>query len=176
MGGEEEDTLPGFQVRRRRFSGGSVLDCECWASIPVLCTMENSVIDNKDGGVNDDGVQVTCFTEVSDDVTLHFQIIRLHKQIYAWIGSNSAKLGHMYAAASTRPNNTVSVTSILGGASDNTGSGIARRLALRTGVNIILACNIPKNNPMLEAEAEKKLVQKLINLGYTRPKSEGSTS
>ncbi|CBI25990.3 hypothetical protein AAG906_027785 [Vitis piasezkii] len=138
--------------------------------------MENSVIDNKDGGVNDDGVQVTCFTEVSDDVTLHFQIIRLHKQIYAWIGSNSAKLGHMYAAASTRPNNTVSVTSILGGASDNTGSGIARRLALRTGVNIILACNIPKNNPMLEAEAEKKLVQKLINLGYTRPKSEGSTS
>ncbi|XP_010649664.1 uncharacterized protein LOC100244351 isoform X2 [Vitis vinifera] len=115
--------------------------------------MENSVIDNKDGGVNDDGVQVTCFTEVSDDVTLHFQIIRLHKQ-----------------------NNTVSVTSILGGASDNTGSGIARRLALRTGVNIILACNIPKNNPMLEAEAEKKLVQKLINLGYTRPKSEGSTS
>uniref|UniRef100_F6HE29 Proteasome assembly chaperone 4 n=1 Tax=Vitis vinifera TaxID=29760 RepID=F6HE29_VITVI len=91
--------------------------------------MENSVIDNKDGGVNDDGVQVTCFTEVSDDVTLHFQIIRLHKQIYAWIGSNSAKLGHMYAAASTRP-----------------------------------------------AEAEKKLVQKLINLGYTRPKSEGSTS
>ena len=43
--------------------------------------MEKSVIDNKDGGVNDDGVQVTCFTEVSDDVTLHFQIIRLHKQV-----------------------------------------------------------------------------------------------
>lgn len=35
MGGEEEDTLPGFQVRRRRFSGGSVLDCECWVKRPI---------------------------------------------------------------------------------------------------------------------------------------------
>ncbi|GMP97245.1 hypothetical protein CsSME_00045576 [Camellia sinensis var. sinensis] len=32
---------------------------------------------NGDGG----GVQVTCFTEVLEDVTLHFQIIRLHKQV-----------------------------------------------------------------------------------------------
>ncbi|XP_050373373.1 uncharacterized protein LOC126791026 [Argentina anserina] len=119
------------------------------------------------------GVQVTCFTEVvQDSITLHFQIIRLQKQIYAWIGCNSGKLGHLYAAAPTRPN-TVSVTSIVGGSSDNTGSGIARRLVSRTGVNIILACNIPKNNPMVELDAEKLLVQKLLSLGYIRPKSQG---
>ncbi|KAG5555386.1 hypothetical protein RHGRI_012805 [Rhododendron griersonianum] len=113
------------------------------------------------------GVQVTSFTEVLDDVTLHFQIIRLQKQIYAWIGCNSAKFGHLYAAAPTRPNNAVSVTNILGGGSDNAGSGIARRIVLKTGLNVILACNIPKNSPMLEADAEKMLVQKLINLGGT---------
>ncbi|KAL7103757.1 hypothetical protein ACP275_08G199400 [Erythranthe tilingii] len=118
----------------------------------------------------DGGVQVTCFTEVSDNSTLHFQIIRLHKQIYAWIGYNSAKFGHLYAAASTRPNNTIGVTALIGGSSDNTGSGIARRLVLKTGLNIVLACNIPKNSPMLEANAEKILVQKLISLGYTKPK------
>ncbi|GMJ14049.1 hypothetical protein HRI_005074200 [Hibiscus trionum] len=117
------------------------------------------------------GVQVTTFTELVDEVTLHFQIIHLAKQIYVWIGSDSAKLGNLYAAAPTRPNNSVSVTSILGGASDNTGSGIARRLVLKTGLNIIVACNIPKNNPMLEANAEKKLMEKLITLGYSRPKS-----
>ncbi|XP_039007136.1 proteasome assembly chaperone 4-like [Hibiscus syriacus] len=104
------------------------------------------------------GVQVTTFWELVDEVTLHFQIIRLAKQIYVWIGSDSAKLGNLYAAAPTRPNNTVSVSSILGGASDNTGSGIARRLVLKTGLNIVVACNIPKNNPMLEANAEKKLI------------------
>ncbi|KAF9677167.1 hypothetical protein SADUNF_Sadunf08G0079800 [Salix dunnii] len=122
------------------------------------------------------GVEVTCFTEVVDDVTLHLQIIHLGKQIYAWIGCNSGKLGHLYAAASTRPNNTASVTCVLGGNSDNTGTGIARRLVLKTGLNIMLASNIPKNSPLLEANAEKKLVEKLIHLGYAIPKSKGASS
>jgi proteasome assembly chaperone 4 len=73
--------------------------------------------------------------------------------------------------------NRVSVTSVLGGTSDNTGSSMARRLGigsissmqhfmlyltngiklaslhvsvLKTGLNIVLACNIPKDSPMLE--------------------------
>nr|ADE76933.1 unknown [Picea sitchensis] len=117
---------------------------------------------------SDANVQLTCFTEESHDVTLHFQIISLTKQIYIWIGCNSAKLGHLYAGAATRPNNTASVTSLLGGGADSTGAGIARRLVLRTGLNIILACNIPKNSPMLEALAERLLIQKLNSLGYSK--------
>jgi proteasome assembly chaperone 4 len=117
---------------------------------------------------SDAKVQLTCFTEESHDVTLHFQIISLTKQIYIWIGCNSAKLGHLYAGAATRPNNTASVTSLLGGGADSTGAGIARRLVLRTGLNIILACNIPKNSPMLEALAERLLIQKLNSLGYSK--------
>ncbi|XP_010551108.1 PREDICTED: uncharacterized protein LOC104821808 [Tarenaya hassleriana] len=126
-----------------------------------------SVADVKITG-DGDGVHVSCFSEVSDDVTLFFQIIRLPNQIYVWVGCNSARFGNMYAAASTRPSNTVSIASILGGTSDNTGSGIARRLVLKTGLNIILACNIPKNSPLLEANAEKVLIRKLIDLGYTK--------
>ncbi|KAL7595145.1 hypothetical protein Lser_V15G29894 [Lactuca serriola] len=137
--------------------------------------------------VND--LQITCFSDVFNDTTLHFQIIRLPKQIYAWIGCDSAKFGHLYAAARTRPNNTVSVSSLLGGNSDNTGSGIARRIeietdangtkvqtfcpnrkVIKTGVPLTLACNIPKDSPMLEAAAEKKLVQMLNALGYTKSK------
>jgi len=117
---------------------------------------------------SDANVQLTCFTEESHDVTLHFQIISLTKQIYIWIGCNSAKLGHLYAGAATRPNNTASVTSLLGGGADSTGAGIARRLVLRTGLNIILACNTPKNSPMLEALAERLLIQKLNSLGYSK--------
>ncbi|KAF8094451.1 hypothetical protein N665_0363s0016 [Sinapis alba] len=101
--------------------------------------------------INDsDSVKVSCFNE-----------------IYIWIGYNSAKFGNLHAATSIWPCNTVSVTSVLGGTSDNTGSGIARRLVMKTGLNIILACNIPKNNPLLEAKAEKMLIAKLIDLGYT---------
>nr|BAJ89485.1 predicted protein [Hordeum vulgare subsp. vulgare] len=117
------------------------------------------------------GAQVTCFSEDLHDVTLRFQIIRMSKQIYAWIGCNqSAKFGHLYAAATTRLGDGVSVTSVLGGTSDNTGSSMARRLVLKTGLNIILACNIPKDSPMLEAAAERKLVEKLRSLGYIRSK------
>ncbi|CAH2070344.1 unnamed protein product, partial [Thlaspi arvense] len=85
-----------------------------------------------------DGIKVSCFTEI----TLQIQIIRLAKQIYVWIGCNSAKFGNSYAAASTRPfssvenlgfpmsnlSNTVIVASVLGGTSDNTGYGMAHRL------------------------------------------------
>lgn len=134
---------------------------------------ENGVAASMGTAGEESGVEITCFTEVLEDATVYFQIIRLNKQIYAWIGCNSAKLGPLYAATPTRPNNTVSVTSILGGTSDNTGSGIARRLVLRTGLIIILACNLPKNNPMLEIGAEKKLIEKLISMGYRKPKSKG---
>lgn len=120
-------------------------------------------------------LQITTFSELINDVSLHFQIIRFPKQIYVWIGYNTAKLGHMYAAAATRPNNMVSVTSILGGVSDNTGSGIAHRLVLKTGLNVILSCSIPKNSPMIETEAEKILIRKLISLGYTKSRL-GATS
>ncbi|CAD6237650.1 unnamed protein product [Miscanthus lutarioriparius] len=88
--------------------------------------------------------------------------------IYVWIGCNTTKFGHLYAAATTRPDNRVSVTSVLGGTSDNTGSSMARRLVLKTGLNIVLACNIPKDSPILEAAAERKLVEKLKGLGYIK--------
>lgn len=134
-------------------------------------TRTDSQVDSSGDLSSEGGVQVTCFTEDLHDVTLHFQIIRFSKQIYAWIGCNTAKFGHLYAAATTRPGNGVSVTSVLGGTSDNTGSSMARRLVLKTGLNIVLACNIPKDSPMLEAAAERKLVEKLRSLRYIRSKA-----
>ncbi|XP_020571026.1 proteasome assembly chaperone 4 isoform X1 [Phalaenopsis equestris] len=119
------------------------------------------------GALTDD-VQITCFTEDLHDATLHFQIIRFSKQIYAWIGCNSAKFGHLYAAAPTRSSNSVSITSLLKGNAQNTGSSMAHRLVLKTGLSVVLACNIPKDSPVLEAAAERKLFEKLRNLGCIR--------
>lgn len=39
------------------------------------------ITDSADVNQDEDGVKVSCFTEVLDDVTLHFQIIRLAKQV-----------------------------------------------------------------------------------------------
>ncbi|KAF3334146.1 histone deacetylase 14 [Carex littledalei] len=150
---ELEESLSELQVGKRQVSHGE--------------NGENKSVQND---MSKGEVQVSCFTEDLHDVTLHFQIVKFSKQIYAWIGCNSVKLGHLYAAATTRPNNIVSVTSILGGTSDNTGSSIARRLVSKTGLNIVVACNIPKDSPMLEATAERKLTERLAGLGYFRPR------
>lgn len=99
---------------------------------------------------------------------LLLRLLFCFEQVYAWIGCNSAKLGHMYAAATTRPvcmvitfatslfffglfhlyymlifhvlyqNNMVSVTSILGGTADNTGASIARRLGNAVVMFVVL--------------------------------------
>ncbi|KAL8251744.1 hypothetical protein R6Q59_035437, partial [Mikania micrantha] len=87
----------------------------------------------------EDDTKITCFSDIFNDIPIHFQIISFPKQIYAWIGCQTARFGCLYAAAPTRPNNMVSVTSLLGGTSDNTGSGIARRIVLKTGVPVTLA-------------------------------------
>jgi proteasome assembly chaperone 4 len=63
----------------------------------------DSQVESSGDPSSEGGVQVTCFTEDLHDVILHFQIIRFSKQIYAWVGCNTAKFGHLYAAASTRP-------------------------------------------------------------------------
>ncbi|XP_073099159.1 uncharacterized protein [Elaeis guineensis] len=69
-------------------------------------------------------VRITCFTADMHDLAFHFQIIKLTKQIYVWVGCNSARFGHLYAAPTAGPNIEVSVTSLNGGCSDNTGSSI----------------------------------------------------
>ncbi|RZR85519.1 hypothetical protein BHM03_00012524, partial [Ensete ventricosum] len=112
-------------------------------------------------------------------------------QIFVWIGCNTAKFGHLYAAAITRP------------------FGHRHLSVLKTRLNIIVACNIPKDSPMLEvyrclsinsnvnvhlfdimfsrtllifcvdtwfqATAERKLAEKLRSLGYVRPKPGGKS-
>ncbi|KAJ1290901.1 hypothetical protein BS78_02G278300 [Paspalum vaginatum] len=149
-----------------------------FSDLAVSAPTQTEHLANSSGSESSEGsLQITCFTEDLHDVTLHFQIMKFSKQIYVWVGCNTAKFGHLYAAATTRPDNRVSVTSVLGGTSDNTGSSMARRLVLRTGLNIVLACNIPKDSPMLEAAVERKLVEKLKGLGYIEPTAgEANTS
>eukprot|EP00250_Pteridium_aquilinum_P011624 c20203_g1_i1 orf=92-541(+) len=105
--------------------------------------------------------------EVQDGI-LHFQILKLDKQLYIWVGCNSAKLGQLYASITTPFERTPSLATLIGGTADSVGASIARRLALKTGWSIVLACNLPKNSPNLEAQAEKWLFQELRTLGYVK--------
>lgn len=111
--------------------------------------------------------------EVQDGI-LHFQILKLDKQLYIWVGCNSAKLGQLYASMPTRFEKIPSLATLIGGSAESVGASIARRLALKTGWSIVLACNLPKNSPNLEAQAEKRLLQELKALEYTKGASSSS--
>ncbi|KAK1432228.1 hypothetical protein QVD17_09122 [Tagetes erecta] len=154
----------------------STMDFDMHTSTIGSSSADNIVHEVQNLGIEEASTKITCFSDIFNDIPIHFQIISFSKQIYAWIGCQTARFGCLYAAAPTRPNNVVSVTSLLGGNSDNTGSGIARRIVLKSGVPVTLACNIPKDSPMLEAHVEKKLIQKLIHLGYTKQGSQVVTS
>lgn len=120
------------------------------------------------------GLEMTQFSDESDDSTFHFQILRLTDQLYVWIGCNSARMGNLYAALPTRWDKTASVAALVGGGAESTGASMARRLSMRTGWSIILASNIPSNAPVLEAFAERRLFQELRTLGYVKPASKAS--
>ncbi|XP_024384832.1 uncharacterized protein [Physcomitrium patens] len=116
-------------------------------------------------------LEVTQFSDESNDSTFHFQILRLTNQLYVWIGCNSARMGNLYAALPTRWDKTASVAALVGGGADSTGASMARRLSMRTGWSIVLASNIPSNAPVLEAFAEQRLFQELRSMGYIKPAS-----
>lgn len=139
------------------------------------------------------GLEMTQFSDESNDSTFHFQILQLIDQLYVWIGCNTARMGNLYAALPTRWDKSASVAALVGGGADSTGASMARRLSMRTGWSIILASNIPSNAPLLEvlplqvfhffpsrcsicdmeirfgqAFAERRLFQELRALGYIK--------
>ncbi|XP_024545797.1 proteasome assembly chaperone 4-like [Selaginella moellendorffii] len=113
--------------------------------------------------------RLTCFSDEAHDASFHFQILCLDKQLYIWIGCNSARLGHLFASIPTPYDKMPSLSALIGGGGANSaGGGIARRLALRTGYSVVLAANLPSNAPSLEGFAERRVLKELQDLGYTR--------
>lgn len=113
------------------------------------------------------GPAVHCFSQEAMDALLHFQILLLPNQLYAWIGCNSGRMGHMFAAVPPKFDAVPSVSLLLGGGggADSPGASFARRLAMKTNMGVVLSSNLPSNSPLLEASAERLLLQKLRELG-----------
>jgi hypothetical protein len=45
--------------------------------------------------------KLTAFSDEAHDSTFHFQILHLTDQLYIWVGCNTVRMGHMYAALAT---------------------------------------------------------------------------
>lgn len=56
---------------------------------------------------------------------------------------------------------TPSVATLLPGGAENVAPSMAQRLSQRTGRPVLCSCTLPTNNPMLQAVAERRLIQEL---------------
>ena len=142
----------------------------------------------------DGSLEEHVFSAAAPGAELHFQVVRLRDQIYAWVGVGAAgerpSHGEMSMALKTRMSDAPSVTTLTragegGGASAGAGGGAgsgrggigavvaadspssqtARRLAKRTGACVVASVNIPAEHVDLLAFAERTLAAKLSELG-----------
>mmetsp|Transcript_675 Transcript_675/g.1558 ORF Transcript_675/g.1558 Transcript_675/m.1558 type:complete len:185 (-) Transcript_675:153-707(-) len=131
----------------------------------------------------------TSWTVEAPGAVLHFQIVRLHEQLYVWVGAGDTPAhGELSMAVKTRMSDTPSVTTLLGaggapassaggggggGAAnaagpsliDSVSNGMAQRLAKRTGMCVVASCNLPHDLADLQVFAERTLLAKLKELG-----------
>lgn len=108
------------------------------------------------------------FTDLHEETPVHFQIIRLEKQLFVWMGTQ-ANMGNLCLAMPTRMDPTPTVTTLLPGPADSDSSSMAQRLAKRTGLPVAASVNLPASSPTLKAWAERRLVAELDRLQLSRP-------
>lgn len=115
-------------------------------------------------------IELRNFSEEALDSILHFQIIRLERQVYLWVSCNTPLMGSLCTSIFT-PFDSIPCVSYLigGGGGDSFCASMARRLALKTKISVVLATNIPSNSPSLETFAERRMVQELRVLGIAPP-------
>eukprot|EP00850_Spirogloea_muscicola_P017116 SM000144S00664 [mRNA] locus=s144:71808:73053:- [translate_table: standard] len=152
----------------------------------------------KGSGISMSGARLAprcASAELDDGAAVHCQILPLSQQLYIWIGVNAAAMGQLYAAVCTPFDKLPSLSVLMGSSSDSPGAAIARRLgnsnapslsflgilplqpfpsAMKTGHSIVLSCNVPSNSPLLEAQAERLVLQELKSMGILTKTSSSS--
>ncbi|KAL4450043.1 hypothetical protein ABPG77_010712 [Micractinium sp. CCAP 211/92] len=111
-------------------------------------------------------VQHTFSATFQEEQQLFFQLVVLQRQIYAWVGTAPPRLTSLCLAVPTRLDPVPAATSLLPGpsAADEDLTSMAQRIAKRAGQPVALSVNLPANQPLMRAFAEKRLLQELQTL------------
>jgi len=92
------------------------------------------------------------------DTPLYFQILCLKDSFFVWVGTKSYSLENLSVSVATTYSSVPSYTKLLGDHLDGFSSGLAQRLAKRTGKIFFISCGVP-DVPTIQAYAEKKLLE-----------------
>lgn len=108
-------------------------------------------------------VQHTFSAIYQEQQQLFFQLVVLQRQIFAWVGTAPPRLASLCLATPTRLDPVPAATSLLPGpgAADEDLTSMAQRIAKRVRQSVALSVNLPANQPLMRAFAEKRLLQEL---------------
>ena len=106
------------------------------------------------------------FSAEAGEEVLLFEVLELEEQLYVWAGvRGSPRLDALHAAAPPRPGAGAgaprAAAALLPGMPGADGLALARRLATKTSKHVVLSCNLPPGEPLLQAIAERRLLQEL---------------
>lgn len=106
----------------------------------------------------------TFVQQTPSDAPIYFQIIDLGRQYYVWIATGGARFQELHLAIQTSLDKRPSLANLINGGGSEDGHALAQRLALRLKKPVLCSCNLPANSPILQAIAERRLLQELLSM------------
>mmetsp|Transcript_9547 Transcript_9547/g.27463 ORF Transcript_9547/g.27463 Transcript_9547/m.27463 type:complete len:143 (+) Transcript_9547:9-437(+) len=108
------------------------------------------------------GVEDFRFQRLIHDVRVCIQCIAMDQSYIFWIGTASGTFDNLDISMISSLDSIPISSVLLGSSSDNTGSTLSKRLAMKLGSQIYVSYNLPSNHQMLQDEVEKMLFKEVI--------------
>jgi len=107
-------------------------------------------------------INVECFAAGTDDITVHFQMIRMDKSCYVW-ASLTPRASSCAVAMPTRFTDLPTAMSLSSESADVNAKAMALRLAKRTKQQWFVSCSLPADSERLYALVEKRILKQFEN-------------
>ena len=107
-------------------------------------------------------INVECFAAGTDDITVHFQMIRMDQSCYVW-ANLTPRASSCAVAMPTRFTDMPTAMSLFSESADVNAKAMAQRLAKRTKQQWFVSCSLPADAEHLYVLVEKRIMKQFEN-------------
>jgi len=116
--------------------------------------------------------------EIIHEVRVYIQIVMMKGSCMVWVGTGAANFSSLDVDMMTHMDSVPISSALIGSDADSPGVPLAKRLAMKFGLQAMVSMNLPSAQPLLQAAAEKKVMAEIEGLlaSVSQSKSEGKVS
>jgi hypothetical protein len=114
------------------------------------------------------------FQETIQEVRVNIQIVMMKGSCMVWVGVGGASFSGLDVAMMTHMDAVPICSTLIGADGDSPGIPLAKRLALKFGLQALVSVNLPSAQPLLQAAVEKKVMKEIegILASTSQPKAD----